>query len=224
MCGRLVLGIPFKQFMEFFNIAGIEEREEFFRYNLAPTDTIAGIVRDADTGERQARWFRWGLVPGWSKDPKIGAKMFNARAETLGEKPSFREAFRKRRCLIPAQGFYEWEHHGNSRAPWFIHRRDDDPMAFAGLWEHWRRGSEEIASCAIVTTAADAVVGPLHNRMPVILDPLSWDNWLNPATNTAALTALLSPPPPDTLVRYRVSNAVNSVKHDGADCIVPVSM
>ena len=223
MCGRFALGIPSRRFMEFFNIASIEEREEYFRYNVAPTNTIPGIVWKAGATERQVMWLRWGLVPFWAGDPKIGSRMINARAETISEKPSFRQAFRERRCLVPAQGYYEWERREKDRIPWFIQRRDGNPMAFAGVWEHWKHGNDEITSCAIVTTSANLTVRPLHDRMPVILDPPAWDIWLDPASDTATLTSLFSTLPPDIISRYRVSHAVNSVKHDGPDCIIPVA-
>jgi putative SOS response-associated peptidase YedK len=196
------------------------------RYNIAPTQDIVTIRSDPATGRRYAGMLRWGLVPSWSKTLASGVPMINARSETLAEKPAFRSAFRSRRCLIPADGFYEWQQSASGakgkKQPFYIHRTDRQPFAFAGLWEKWRDSASEltIESCTIVTTTANRALSDLHDRMPVILAPGDYAQWLHPAVgDPAGLQHLLSPCGDDELVAEPVSTHVNRVANDDPHCI-----
>ncbi len=165
-------------------------------------------------------WFHWGLVPRWADDPAIGNRLINARAETAATKPSFRDAFRRRRCLIPADGFYEWKRQGGGKQPYYIRLEDDRPFAFAGLWERWEKAGAVIESCTILTTDANELLMPLHNRMPAILDREQFDRWLDPTIEDAkVLQPLLGPYPAERMIAYPVSTVVNSPRHDVAECI-----
>jgi putative SOS response-associated peptidase YedK len=200
------------------------------RYNIAPTQEVL-VVREPERGEREAAMLRWGLIPSWSKEVQGGAPMINARGETVAEKPSFRTSLRKRRCLIPADGFYEWQQAPGASArdkkqPYYIHRRDGRPFAFAGLWESWTPkdapDSERLTleSCTIVTTAANATLAPLHDRMPVILTETDYATWLDPAIqDPAAVSPLIGPCGEDELVAEPVSTRVNRVANDDPQCI-----
>jgi putative SOS response-associated peptidase YedK len=180
------------------------------------------IVRRLDQPQRAWTPVRWGLIPSWAKDAKIGNKLINARGETVAEKPSFRSAFRKRRCLIPADGFYEWKKLDGGKQPHFIHLRDEEPFAFAGLWEHWTNpdDGEVIESCTIVTTEANALMRTLHDRMPVILPPADYDRWLDPATqDVEGLKELLRPYSSEEMTAYPISAYVNNPRHEGVKCL-----
>jgi putative SOS response-associated peptidase YedK len=207
-------------------------------YNVAPTSSVLVVVERAD--DRWVDRFRWGLVPFWAKDPSVGSRMINARAETLAEKPAYRQAFRKRRCIIPADGFYEWQvvpgrkatgPGGKTKQPMYIHRRDGDRLAFAGLWELWtpkatadEPGAEPLRTCSVVTGPPNEVVAPIHDRMPVMLPPDAWDIWLDPAVDdTELLRSLLVPAPASLLVADPVSTAVNNVRNKGPELIEPVA-
>lgn len=164
------------------------------RRNIAPSLPVCALIRDEQSGRAVFDWLRWGLVPAWARDPKIGARMFNARAETAAEKPAFRAAFRRRRCLIPADGFYEWHKDGRLRTPYYIDL-PDAPMVLAGLWETWSDPQGGVLrSCAILTVDANEAIRPLHDRMPVILPPAAWAAWMNPQTRDPA--HYLQPYPP----------------------------
>lgn len=198
------------------------------RYNIAPTQDIVAVRVTAESGEREAALLRWGLVPSWAKEIQSGPPMINARAETLADKPTFRTAFRRRRCLIPADGFYEWQKPpgGSMRGkkqPYMIHRPDDRLFAFAGLWETWTaKGSEPLTveSCTIVTTSANKTLEPLHDRMPVILAPDDYAQWLDPAVEEpAAIAHLLAPCGDEELLAEPVSTHVNRVANDDPRCI-----
>ena len=169
---------------------------------------------------------RWGLIPSWAKDPKIGNQCINAKAETVSEKPSFRSAFKKRRCLVIATGFYEWQVQEHAKQPMWIGRRDKRPFAFAGLWEHWQPAEGDvIESCTIITTEPNELMSPIHNRMPVILVPASYDQWLDPTfQHIEPLNALLRPYPSEELTAYPVSTLVNNPRHDVPQCLEPVSL
>jgi putative SOS response-associated peptidase YedK len=210
-------------------------------YNVAPTKEVYAVVErppskeaKADSGEgrpaeRQLRALTWGLIPSWAKDPKVGDRMINARAESLADKPAYERAFRRHRCLVPAEGFYEWQRRGSGKQPMFIHRRDGEPMALAGLWAAWRDGNEDDAdwlrSCVIVTTSANDTVAPLHDRMPVVLEERDWDRWLDPeAGDVDALARLLLPAADDLLVAYPVGNRVNSADNDGPELVERVEL
>jgi putative SOS response-associated peptidase YedK len=189
------------------------------RFNVAPTDEVAGVVEHH--GERVIEPFRWGLVPWYAEDRRGAARLINARAETVETKPAFRTSFAKRRLIIPAAAFYEWQRAGNRREPFAVRRRDDDPLALAGVWAIWRddETGERIYTCSILTTVPNALVEPIHNRMPVILDPSDWDRWLSPDTARAELRELLYPFPADALRMYPVSPAVNNVRNEGAELL-----
>lgn len=191
------------------------------RFNVAPTDEVACVTTSREGEPREL--LRWGLVPHWAKDPGLGAKMINARAETVAEKPAFREAFARRRCLIVADGFYEWERRGpRARHPFHITRDDHAPFAFAGLWATWHGpGDQLLRTCSIITTAANDAVRELHDRMPVILDPAAEEAWLDPGTPEPLLHELLASLPAQRTELREVSRAVNDARHDAPDCLEP---
>jgi putative SOS response-associated peptidase YedK len=196
------------------------------RYNIAPSQPIAAILIDSDITTRKLVMLRWGLIPSWAKDPKIGNQCINAKAETVAEKPSFRSAFKKRRCLILATGFYEWQVQGRTKQPMWIGLQSRRPFAFAGLWEHWKPAEgESLETCTIITTEPNDLMAPIHNRMPVILAPASYDQWLDPTFQQAeTLKALLRPFPSEELTAYPVSTLVNNPRHDAPQYLEPVSV
>ena len=196
------------------------------RYNIAPSQPIAAIRIDSDTTTRKLVMLRWGLIPSWAKDPKIGSQCINAKAETVAEKPSFRSAFKKRRCLVVATGFYEWQVQERTKQPMWIGLRSKLPFAFAGLWEHWKPAEGvPLETCTIITTEPNDLMAPIHNRMPVILSPASYDQWLDPTfQQTESLKALLRPYPSEELTAYPVNTLVNNPRHDAPQCLEPVSV
>jgi putative SOS response-associated peptidase YedK len=218
MCGRYTLTVPGDALIEAFDLSSLPELRP--RYNVAPTQE-APVVRAADDGGRRLDLLKWGLVPYWAEDPSIGNRMINARAETAADKPSFRTSFKKRRCLVAADGFYEWKKaEGGTKQPYFIHLRDGSPFAFAGLWDRWRRDDREILSFTILTTAPNELVRPLHDRMPVILPRGDYGLWLDPeVSDRQRLTALLEPYDPGAMEAYPVSRFVNAPANDGPRCI-----
>lgn len=224
MCGRFTLRTPLKEVADAFDL----EPEAFQRadgwhkrYNIAPSQDVAAVRRHV-AGGREAAWLRWGLIPPWADDPATGNRMINARSETAATKPAFRDAFRHRRCLVAADGFYEWKRGAKPRQPYYIRLADDRPFALAGLWERWRRGDQVIQSCTILTTEANELVAALHDRMPVLLDPEQYDAWLDPAVqDPAQLEPLLVPYPAQRMTAHPVSALVNSPRHDGPECIAP---
>lgn len=220
MCGRFTSSSPGQIVAETFRLS--ETPELAPRYNIAPTQDVAAI-RDAE-GTRELVALRWGLIPSWSKDPSIGNRLINARAETLGEKPAFRSAFRSRRCLIVADGFFEWAREGKGKQPYLIRYRDGRPFGFAGLWERWRDpDGGEVESCTIVTTEPNALVAPIHDRMPVIVPPAGHARWLDPAgSDPEALAALLRPADCDGMVAFAVATAVNNPANDSPECVRPL--
>jgi putative SOS response-associated peptidase YedK len=220
MCGRFLLQAPVDVLQRAF---GFEERPNLRpRYNIAPTQAVP-IVRRNDGGGRELALVRWGLIPAWAKEAGIGSRLINARSETMAEKPAFRSAFRKRRCLVPADGFYEWRkpEGGGPKQPMLIRRRGEGPFAFAGLWERWRGPEGEVETCTILTTEANSILAPIHDRMPVILDPASYDRWLDPAQTGAE--ELLRPCPDGWLEAFPVSTRVNNVRNDAAELITPTN-
>jgi putative SOS response-associated peptidase YedK len=225
MCGRFVSSTPPDELARYFN-ASPPETTLAPSHNVAPTDDIYAVV-DAP-GRSRLEIFHWGLVPFWAKDIKIGSKMINARAETLTTRNAFKPALLKRRCLIPLDGFFEWKKLAGTKLkqPMFIHRVDGEPLAVAGLWETWRdRDNPDHAvlhSATIITTAANATMAPVHDRMPVILAPVTWAEWLDPGNDDlASLGALLVPAPVGLLTMHPVSTAVNNVRFNGAELIDP---
>jgi putative SOS response-associated peptidase YedK len=222
MCGRYTLGAPDEDLADLFDLPQVPELEP--RYNIAPTQPVP-VVRVGAAGQvRELELLRWGLIPSWSKDPAAGARLINARSETAAGKPSFRAAFKHRRCLIPAAGFYEWQRTGGGKQPYYIHRKDRRAFAFAGLWEHWAGpDGSVIESCTILTTTPNDLLRPLHDRMPVILCPTDFALWLDPAvTEASRIQPLLVPCPADQLVAYAVTTHVNSPRNDDPGCIEPM--
>ena len=220
MCGRMTLRAPVRSLLEEFNLS--EAPKDYQpRYNIAPTQPVTVLVeRD---GERSLDAFKWGLIPSWADDPSIGSRMINARSETVTEKPSFRNAFERRRCLVLADGFYEWKKEGEGKTPYRIRLADERPFGFAGLWERWDKGDgEPILSCTILTTAANATLAPIHDRMPVILPPDSRDYWLGPTADRDALLSLLQPYPPEEMDAYPVSRRVNSPRNEDPSLLEPL--
>jgi len=212
MCGRYSLQTPLPDLADVFG-AELALEDPGPRFNIAPTATVAAL-RGSDRG-REIVGLRWGLVPNWARDPTRLPLIINARSESLETKPAFRDLLGTRRCLVPADGFYEWRTERGLRQPYYVRRRDGAPLAFAGLWD--RRGTEE--SCAIVTTEANALLEPLHDRMPVILCGEAVDRWLDPgAHDFATLRDALDPWAPDLIEIYPVSSRVNRVGHEGPEC------
>lgn len=222
MCGRYALKTPVNRLAEEFDLSE-SPQDLVANYNVTPTQNIATILANED-GVRRLALLRWGLIPPWADDPGIGSRMINARSETAPEKPSFRTAFKKRRCLIPADGFYEWQKTNGAKQPYYIHMKDDRPFAFAGLWERWSGEGEEIRSCTILTTGPNELVGDIHNRMPVILHPDHYDLWLDPGMQEVEpLTYLLEPYPAEKMEAHPVSRYVNSPSHNDPHCIEPAA-
>jgi putative SOS response-associated peptidase YedK len=234
MCGRFTLTDPDQDLAVQFNLPEIPEMPP--RYNISPTQQVAAVrvSAAAEAGMvREMGLFYWGLIPFWAKDPKIGARMINARSETVAEKPAFRAAFRRRRCLVVADGFYEWQKTELGKQPFFIHLRDGRPFAFAGLWEHWQGPADSpgpgesgqrlvIQSCTLLTTTPNDLIRPLHNRMPVIVHPADYDLWLDPEIQEPErLKPLLIAYPPEEMEAYPVSRFVNKPVNDDPRCIEP---
>jgi len=223
MCGRYVLR---SSTPELARLLGIERLPETApRYNVAPSQPVP-VCRATEDGAREVVAMRWGLVPRWTKDPKQGYRMINARAETLSERPAFRAAFARRRCLVPADGFYEWQQRGARKQPHFIRMRNEAAFCFAGLWEEWDGGDagQHLTSCTIITTEANAFLAPIHPRMPVILGAEDHGRWLDPTvTETASVRPLLIPFASDTLTAFPVSTFVNSPRNDDSRCIAPLA-
>jgi putative SOS response-associated peptidase YedK len=192
-------------------------------YNVAPRQDVLALVRDGD--DRRMTWLRWGLIPFWAKDPSIGDRLINARAETVASKPAFRAALRRRRCLIAADGFYEWQRRGEQKTPMYIYLKSRQPFAFAGLHETWTSlEGERIESCAIITTGPNELMAPIHNRMPVILLPEEHTLWLDPdVQDTALLQPLLRPYPAEEMEAFEVSRLVNSPRNNSPELLQPVA-
>lgn len=214
MCGRFSLIVDASVLADVFDMDPPRDLKP--RFNIAPTQTVP-VVRAAGSGPREWADIRWGLIPPWAKDAKIGARMINARGETAATKPSFRSALKNRRCLVPADGFYEWVQGGGTKVPHYIHFTDGRPFAFAGLWERWR----ELDTFTIITTRPNELVAPLHDRMPVILAPDNFAEWIEPVELPPhRLEALLSPFPAEEMEAYPVSTHVNKAAHDDPECVV----
>jgi putative SOS response-associated peptidase YedK len=221
MCGRYTLKTPVEKLAEEFGFDA-SSVELPPNYNVAPTQEVAAVL--AENGHRRLELLRWGLIPSWADDPGIGSRMINARSETAPEKPSFRRAFRERRCLIPADGFYEWKRTNGGKQPFYIHMKEERPFAFAGLWESWKDdGGPEVRSCTILTTKPNALAREIHDRMPVILPAGSYDAWLDPEAEKEELVALLAPYPEDEMEAYPVSRFVNSPQNNDPRCVEPAA-
>jgi putative SOS response-associated peptidase YedK len=223
MCGRFTLFEADKILSREFGVSGAPPRSP--RYNIAPSQPVTAVRAAPEGSGRELALLRWGLIPSWSKDPTIGNRLINARAETAREKPSFRNAFRRHRCLIPANGFYEWLRQERGKQPYFVRMRDERLFSFAGLWDRWESPDKGvIETCTILTTAANAVLAPIHDRMPVILPPGEYDRWLDPALKDLdALAPLLVPFPPEEMLAFPVSPRVNTPSVDDEKCIAPLS-
>ena len=219
MCGRFSLYTLVEMLIDVFDLSPIA-LDVKPRYNIAPTQPVAVLTNQRP---RDLQFFRWGLIPPWAKDPSVGAKMINARGESLAEKPSFRSPYRARRCLVLADGFYEWRKEGRTRIPHYFHLNSGEPFAMAGLWEEWKDPAGELVpSCTIITTEANETVRPIHHRMPVILPRAAHERWLDPAPLAPVkLDSLLLPYPALKLGVTQVSARVNSVANDDPGCVQP---
>lgn len=224
MCGRFASKATKEQIEREFKTVGKNPAVFAPRYNIAPSQRIGAVL--APGGERIFSNLKWGLVPSWAKDPAIGNRMINARAETLSEKPSFRDAFKKRRCIVPASGFYEWDKKGNgagTKQPFYFYLKEREVFGFAGLYEEWldRATGEVLETCTIITTEANEVLEPVHDRMPVILKANDYEQWLDAKeTDSARLANLLVPFPAEEMDSHPVSRAVNSPSADSPELIV----
>ncbi|MCG8460489.1 MAG: SOS response-associated peptidase [Holophagales bacterium] len=226
MCGRYTVSDPSKLVDELkAEPAGLDTHgiEPTPRYNVAPTQNVL-VVRQDSEGRRHLGQLHWGLVPFWAKEKSIGNRMINARSETAAEKPSFRNAWKKRRCWIAADGFYEWKKMDGGKQPFHIHLHDRRPFVLAGLWERWEKGEAPLESCTILTTRANEKVAEIHDRMPVILDGAARDRWLDPATPPAALGELMVPFDAERMAFTPVSRLVNNPKNDVPRCLEPVQL
>ena len=229
MCGRFTLVVDLETLKQTFPWLRVPEGARLRpRYNIAPSQPVPVV---ANTGERELDFFRWGLVPSWAKDPSIGSRMINARAETLAEKPSFRAAYRRRRCLILADGFYEWQKRASAsgaarKVPYYVRLKSGQPFAFAGLWERWESPEgDEWLTCTIITTRSNELIAPIHDRMPVILPPEGYDRWLAvEELSPEELGGLLRPYPAQAMEAYPISTFVNDPTHDSPECIQPVEV
>lgn len=217
MCGRFTIILPPEVLAEIFGLSELPRIEA--RYNIAPTQEVVVIRQNAE-GARQLVTMKWGLLPAWAKDPHIGNKLINARCETVHEKPAFRQAIRTRRCIIPASGFYDWTH-TDKKIPFYVSMADGSPMGFAGIWDSWKApDGSRIESFAILTTNANSLIAPIHDRMPVILHPAEFDLWLDrDITEPEKLTRLYHPYPSDLLKAWPVSSLVNSPRNETPACI-----
>lgn len=229
MCGRYVQVSSPRLLAERFDVDEVATEAHEPDYNVAPRAEVYGVV-EREPGSRVLESLRWGLIPSWAEDAKVGDRLINARAETLAEKPAYKRAFARRRCILPADGFYEWQalpRQGAGKArkqPMFIHRRDGEPLAFAGLWETWRdpvdREAPWIVSCVIVTTRANEVLAPIHDRMPVVLGEDAWATWLDPVERDLdRLASLLGPAPSAWFEVFPVSMLVNKAANNGPDLV-----
>jgi putative SOS response-associated peptidase YedK len=220
MCGRFAL------FADPVDVAGLFDAPPVEwppRYNVAPTQPVLACRLDPAAGGRSLVPLRWGLVASWARDLAAGAKAINARAETVADKPTFRGAFKARRCLIPASGYYEWKHEGKAKQPYFIHPRDGGLFAFAGLWDVWSKAASPVESCSIITTTANETTRHLHERMPVILDRAHFAAWLDPLTPPPVLHELLRPCPPERIALHPVAPLVGNVRNEGPELVAPVA-
>lgn len=224
MCGRFVSATDPEGLVRLFLVDDRQAENLPPSWNVAPTDPVYAVA--AHEGRRVLVSFRWGLVPFWAKDRKVAARHINARAETVASKPTFADSFQRRRCLIPADGFYEWRSSPDgSRTPYFVHRADGAPMAFAGLWASWRDAGNEsrLLSCAIVTTQASGGIASLHERMPVVIEPGSFSDWLDRDADPAYLHHLLASTDPEVLAWRRVGTEVNAVRNNHAGLMAPAA-
>ncbi len=219
MCGRFALAAD-KKIIEM--LYDLEIRGDLApRYNIAPSQKIPTLRLAPDSGQKELVSLKWGLIPFWADRENIGSGLINARAETAPDKPSFRNAFKKRRLLIPATGFFEWKVEGGGKQPYYVCRKDGRPFSMAGLWECWEKGESPLETCTILTTEPNSLVKSLHKRMPVIIPREVYDKWLDPATDKAALLKMLRPFPAKELIAYPVSRKVNNPAQDIPELVEP---
>ncbi len=225
MCGRFTLRATREELAALFQLPMEQVPPWVPRYNIAPTQPVLGVrvLQESDLG-REMTFLHWGLIPFWADDPRIGSRLINARAETVADRPAFRAAFRRRRCLVPADGFYEWRKVDGRKQPYLVQLRGGRPFAFAGLWERWEREGSVIESCTIITVPANALVAPLHDRMPAILAPADHELWLDPREqDRRRLLSLLQPYPASEMEAFPVSPRVNHPRNDDPDLVQPIS-
>jgi len=223
MCGRFVQAVDPETYAVVFGAEIVVSETLAPSYNVAPTDRVYAVAEHE--GRRMLGTFRWGLVPWWADDVRIGAKHINARAETLATRPVFKDSFARKRCIVPVDGFYEWERKESGKLPHYVRAADGAPLALAGLWASRtdRDTGERLVSCTIITTSPNDLLRPIHDRMPAVLPRESWDRWLDPdAEDLEALRALLRPFPAGEMSEYPVSTLVNSVKNNYPECIAPL--
>jgi len=223
MCGRFTLFEPNESLAGIFGVEAVPWPGP--RYNIAPSQSIAAVrVSSGDRGRRECVLLRWGLVPSWAKDSSIGSRMINARAETVSEKPAFRSAWKSRRCLVLANGFYEWQRRNGRKQPWYVRMRNGKPFAIAGLWERREEsGDPPLETCALITTGANDLLAPVHGRMPVILEARDFDRWLSsPPEDAPLLRTLLCPYPAGEMEAFPVGTRVNRPGNDAPDLIAPL--
>ncbi|WLR51632.1 SOS response-associated peptidase [Bacillus tianshenii] len=222
MCGRFTLFHSLEQIIERFEIANANELSLSASYNIAPTEHVLTVINDGKNN--RAGFLRWGLIPSWSKDPSIGNKMINARAESIDTKPSFKPLLANKRCLIIADGFYEWRKEGSTKQPYYITLKNGGLFAFAGLWTKWQQAEKQVNSCTIITTEPNDLMSELHSRMPVILPTDKEAKWLNRSeTNPSSLKEYLIPYNSQEMTAYPVSTKVNSAKNNSPDCIEEIN-
>ncbi len=222
MCGRFTLTDPDVDLAVQFNLPEVPDVHP--RYNIAPTQPVAAVRLNTGSGQRELVMLRWGLIPSWAQDPEIGARMINARAETAAEKPAFRAAFRRRRCLVLADGFYEWQKQDGPKQPIYIALRDRKAFGFAGLWEFWKDAEgKSIETCTLLTTEPNDLIRNFHNRMPVILSPEYYEPWLDPEVDDVdVLQPMLKAYPAEEMEAYPISRWVNNPDNEGPRCIEPL--
>jgi putative SOS response-associated peptidase YedK len=222
MCGRFTRKENFQHLAEQLGIKVLPPLSP--RYNIAPSQLVACVRTNIESEQRECTELKWGLVPSWAKDPSIGNKLINARGETVAEKPAFRKAFKQQRCLVLADGFYEWKQDGKTKQPYYVRFKDQRLFAFAGLWERWKENeADPLETCTIITTAPNAVMESIHHRMPVILASKDYADWLDPSLQAVErVNALLRPYPPEEMETYPVSQLVNSPRNDRPECVVPI--
>jgi putative SOS response-associated peptidase YedK len=224
MCGRFVQAVDPESYAVVFGAEVVVTEALAPSYNVAPTDQVYAVAEHE--GRRLLGTFRWGLVPWWADDVRIGAKHINARAETVATKPAFKDSFARKRCIVPVDGFYEWERKEAGKLPHYVHAADGSPLALAGLWASRKDPDtgERLASCTIITTSPNDLLRPIHNRMPVVLAAETWGRWLDPdAGDLDDLRGLLRPAPASRLAEYPVSTLVNSVNNNYPECISPLT-
>ena len=222
MCGRFTRKENFQHLAELLGLKVVPPLKP--RFNIAPSQLVACVRTNPESGQRECTELKWGLVPSWAKDPSIGNKLINARGETVAEKPAFRKAFKQQRCLVLADGFYEWKQEGKTKQPYYVRFKDQRPFAFAGLWERWEKDeADPLETCTLITTGPNSVMEPIHHRMPVILASKDFANWLNSSLQAIErVNALLRPCPPEEMEAYPVSQLVNNPRNDRPECVIPI--